>query len=167
MFVSDVIKTRVWWPIAANQKKKKKKYKNKKYFIQKKNAQNYLGPRKIKKWKNKKEYYSEKTHKIIMTHECQIWYVFWIASKNFWLLLAIAELAEKEEEIRKNIRTWGCGTSHFPAMALSRGGRRGSQISIFFRTNILSKPFIPYCSHDWPKTFPHCYAASFSYISST
>ena len=25
MFVSDVIKTRVWWPIAANQKKKKKK----------------------------------------------------------------------------------------------------------------------------------------------
>ena len=58
MFVSDVIKTRVWWPIAANQKKKK--YKNKKYFIQKKNPQNYLGPRKIKKWKNKKEYYSEK-----------------------------------------------------------------------------------------------------------
>ena len=57
MFVSDVIKTRVWWPIAANQKKKNK---NKKYFIQKKNSQNYLGPRKIKKWKNKKEYYSEK-----------------------------------------------------------------------------------------------------------
>ena len=25
MFVSDVIKTGVWWPIAANQKKKKKK----------------------------------------------------------------------------------------------------------------------------------------------
>ena len=51
MFVSDVIKTGVWWPIAANQKKKKKKKvrKHKKYFIQRKNSQNYLGPRKIKK----------------------------------------------------------------------------------------------------------------------
>ena len=51
MFVSDVIKTGVWWPIAANQKKKKKVRKHKKYFIQKKNPQNYLGPRKIKKKK--------------------------------------------------------------------------------------------------------------------
>ena len=82
-------------------------------------------------------------------------------------ILAIVELVDKVEEIKKNIRTWGCGTSRFPAMELSRGGRRGSQISIFFRTNILSKPFIPYCSHDWPKTFPHCYAVLFSYISST
>ena len=55
MFVSDVIKTGVWWPIAANQKKKKKKFKNtkiqkhEKYFIQKKNPQNYHGSRKIKK----------------------------------------------------------------------------------------------------------------------
>ena len=63
-------------------------------------------------------------------------------------ILAIVELVDKVEEIKKNIRTWGCGTSRFPAMELSRGGRRGSQISIFFRTNILSKPFIPYCSHD-------------------
>ena len=148
-------------------KKKKKKYKNKKYFIQKKNPQNYLGPRKIKKWKNKKEYYSEKKPQNYHDPWVPNLIRFWIASKNFWLLLAIVELVEKEEEIRKNIRTWGCGTSHFPAMALSRGGRRGSQISIFFRTNILSKPFIPCCSHDWPKTFPHCYAASFSYISST
>ena len=35
MFVSDVIKTGVWWPIAANQKKKKKmqKYKNMKNIL--------------------------------------------------------------------------------------------------------------------------------------
>ena len=33
-----------------------------------------------------------------------------------------------------------------------------SQIFIFYRTNILSKIFIPYCSNDWPKTFPHSYA---------
>ena len=51
MFVSDVIKTGVWWPIAANQKKKKnaKIQKHEKYFIQKKNPQNYHGSRKIKK----------------------------------------------------------------------------------------------------------------------
>ena len=34
----------------------------------------------------------------------------------------------------------------------------GSQISVFYRTNILSKTFIPYCSHDCAKTFPHSYA---------
>ena len=37
MFVSDVIKTGVWWPIAANQKKKKnakiQKYKNMKNIL--------------------------------------------------------------------------------------------------------------------------------------
>ena len=145
-------------------KKKKKKYENIKIFYSEKKFPKLSWP---KKNKIKKNIIQKKTHKIIMTHECQIWYFFWIASKNFWLLSAIVELVEKEEEIRKNIRTWGCWTSHFPAMALSRGVRRGSQISIFFRTNISSKAFVPYCSHDWPKTFPHCYVASFSYISST
>ena len=36
MFVSDVIKTRVWWPIAANQKKKKKIQKQKIFYSEKK-----------------------------------------------------------------------------------------------------------------------------------
>ena len=36
MFVSDVIKTRVWWPIAANQKKKKKNTKTKNILFRKK-----------------------------------------------------------------------------------------------------------------------------------
>ena len=35
---------------------------------------------------------------------------------------------------------------------------RGSHISIFYRTNILSKTIIPYCSQDCAKTFPHSYA---------
>ena len=36
MFVSDVIKTGVWWPIAANQKKKKKVRKHKNILFRKK-----------------------------------------------------------------------------------------------------------------------------------
>ena len=39
------------------------------------------------------------------------------------------------------------------------GWGRGLHISIFYRTTILSKAFIPYCSHKWPKTFSHSYAA--------
>ena len=39
------------------------------------------------------------------------------------------------------------------------GWERGLHISIFYRTTILSKAFIPYCSHKWPKTFSHSYAA--------
>ena len=45
MFVSDVIKTGVWWPIAANQKKKKKNAKIQKY----KNMKNILFRKKIPK----------------------------------------------------------------------------------------------------------------------
>ena len=36
--------------------------------------------------------------------------------KNF--PLEIVELIEKLEKIKKNIRTWGCGTSRFRVMAL-------------------------------------------------
>ena len=42
--------------------------------------------------------------------------VGWIASKIIYLeitILALAELIEKMEQIKKNIRTWGCGTSRF------------------------------------------------------
>ena len=93
-----------------SKKKKKKKYENIKIFYSEKKFPKLSWP---KKNKIKKNIIQKKTHKIIMTHECQIWYFFWIASKNFWLLSAIVELVEKEEEIRKNIRTWGCWTSHF------------------------------------------------------
>ena len=34
----------------------------------------------------------------------------------------VGELIEKVEEIKKNIRTWGCGASRFGVMALSKGG---------------------------------------------
>ena len=36
-------------------------------------------------------------------------------------MLAVVELIEKVEEIKKNIKTWGCGTLRFRVMALSRG----------------------------------------------
>ena len=43
---------------------------------------------------------------------------------------------------------------------LKEGGQGGwgSQISTFYRTTILSKASILYCSHKWPETFPHSYA---------
>ena len=55
-------------------------------------------------------------------------------------------MIEKVEEIKKNIKTWGCGTSRFQVMAL---GKRGHKF-LFSRnrTNILSKTFIQYCSHN-------------------
>ena len=69
-------------------------------------------------------------------------------------ILAVVELIEKLEEIKKNIRTWGCGTSR-SGLGRFEGG---SHISIFYRRNILSKTFIPYCSHDCAKSFLHSYA---------
>ena len=75
--------------------------------------------------------------------------------------LETLELTEKLEWIKKNITTWGSGHNHlFELWRFERGGRgwrRGSHISIFYSTNILPKTFIPYCSHDCPKTFPHIY----------
>ena len=57
---------------------------------------------------------------------CQAFYIteqgfIWIVSKIFHLeitILVVAELIEKVEEINKNIRTWGCGTSRFRVTAL-------------------------------------------------
>ena len=40
-------------------------------------------------------------------------------------ILVVGELIEKVEEIKKNIRTWGCGASRFGVMALSKGGGAG------------------------------------------
>ena len=50
MFVSDVIKTRVWWSIAANQKKKKKIQKQKIFYSEKKSPK-LSWPKKNKKMK--------------------------------------------------------------------------------------------------------------------
>ena len=47
MFVSDVIKTRVWWPIAANQKKIQKQ----KIFYSEKKSPKLSWPKKNKKMK--------------------------------------------------------------------------------------------------------------------
>ena len=49
MFVSDVIKTRVWWPIAANQKKKK--IQKQKIFYSEKKSPKLSWPKKNKKMK--------------------------------------------------------------------------------------------------------------------
>ena len=51
MFVSDVIKTRVWRPIAANQKKKKKKIQKQKIFYSEKKSPKLSWPKKNKKMK--------------------------------------------------------------------------------------------------------------------
>ena len=61
----------------------------------------------------------EKNCKIIMAHECQIWYLvarlYIKRNKDFFgsplktFLLEIVEVIEKLEEIKKNIRTWDCG----------------------------------------------------------
>ena len=37
-------------------------------------------------------------------------------------ILAVVELIEKVEKIKKNIRTWGCGTLRCRVMVLSTGG---------------------------------------------
>ena len=146
----------------------------KKNIIQKKSPQNYHGPWKpnlikffYSKRKKTQNYLGPWVPNLILSY--QALYItkygfFWIASKNFssWdHYISGEELIEKVEEIEKNIRTWGCGTSHFRDMALWRRwgeverGEGGSQISIFYSTNIWPKTFIPYCSHEWLKTFPH------------
>ena len=75
-------------------------------------------------------FYSKRKKKITMVHKCYIWYLltgpYISRSKDFFVLslktsqlqittLVVAKLIDKMEEINKNIRTWGCGTSHFKA----------------------------------------------------
>ena len=64
------------------------------------------------------------------------------------------QLIEKVDEIKKNIRTWGGGRMFLSNNAL----KRGVAISIFYKTNILSKTFIPNCGQCWRETFPQSYA---------
>ena len=68
--------------------------------------------------------------------------------------LAIVQLIEKVEEIMKYIRTWVWGRRFLIYNTL----KRRITISIFYKTNILSKNFMPNCDQCWRKTFPHSYA---------
>ena len=145
MPISDV-KHYLWWPIATNQSnknnnnKKKSKMKNKikktekilKNVIQKKAPQNYHGPwvpNLIKffylKKKEKQNYHSPWVPSLIVSYQgLYIKDLFGSPLKSFHLeitILAVAELIEEVEEIKKNMRTCGCGTSRFQVIALWRG----------------------------------------------
>ena len=76
--------------------------------------------------------------------------IFWIDSKNFisWDSGTDRESEGDEEKYRVE-------EPHVFELWRFEGE---SQISIFYRANILSKTFIPYCNHDFPKMFPHSYA---------
>ena len=74
------------------------------------------------------------------------------------------QLTEKVEEIKKNIRTWGWGRRFSSYNAL----KRGVTISIYYKTNILSKDFMPNCGQCWRfHIVTHSYAASFSIKTSS
>ena len=51
----------------------------------------------------------------------------------------------------KNIRPWGWGPHVFKLQRFEGG----SQIFIFYKTNILSKSFMLNCGQCWCETFPH------------
>ena len=83
--------------------------------------------------KIKKILFRKKPHQMIMTYECQIWYLvtrlyrrnkdfFGSPLKNFPLEITILRVVELLEEIKKNIRIWGLETSRFRVMALWREG---------------------------------------------
>ena len=86
MFVSDVIKTGVWWPIAANQKKKKmQKYKNKKtwkIFYSEKKSPKLSWLKKNKKMKIKK---NEKIKKNIQKKTPQNYHDPWVPNLILFL----------------------------------------------------------------------------------
>ena len=87
MFVSDVIKTGVWWPIAANQKKKKKmqKYKNTKtwkIFYSEKKSPKLSWLKKNKKMKIKK---NEKIKKNIQKKTPQNYHDPWVPNLILFL----------------------------------------------------------------------------------
>ena len=70
------------------------------------------------------------------------------------------ELIEKLKEIKKNIRTWDYETSRCDELWRFE---EGSHISVFYRTNILSKAFIPIVAMIVVKRFgivTHCCAAN-------
>ena len=116
--------TSVWWPTAANQKiiiiKINKNWKNEKN-IQRKNPQNCHGlwvPNLIKRFfsskRKKKNCHGPWVPNLILSYQAlynEIGFFFGSFVKTFPL-----EIVELIEEITKNIRTWGCGTSLFRVM---------------------------------------------------
>ena len=75
--------------------------------------------------------------------------IFWIGSKNF---ISWDSGTDRESE---GDEKYGVEESHVFELWRFEGE---SQISIFYRANILSKTFIPYCNHDCLKIFPHSFA---------
>ena len=90
------------------------------------------------------------------------YWFFWIVCNNVSSSdhCISVRLREKVEEIKKNIKTWGCGTLRFRVMAL---GKRGHKFlfptgQIFFKKPLYHIAAII----GLKRTFPHSYAASFS-----
>ena len=84
-------------------------------------------------------------------------------------ILATVKLIEKVEEIKKNIRTWGCRTSCFWVMALwRRGGERrvGGHKFLFSTGQIFCQKLLNHILAmiilKYFRTITHCYAAWFS-----
>ena len=117
----------------------------------------------------------KKKHKITMTHKCHIWYLvtrpYMSRSKDFFgsslktfqlriTILVVGKLIDKVEEINKNIRTWGCGTSHFEA---------GVTNFYFLQEKYFANFFFFFFFHivamsglECFRILAHCYAVSFS-----
>ena len=64
------------------------------------------------------------------------------------------ELIEKMEEIKKNIRTWGCGTSRFRVMALFSAGQVFCHKLLYHIVAVITLRRF--------RIVTHCYTASFS-----
>ena len=113
-----------------------------------------------KNWKNKKHYSEKNPRKyhgpwvpnLILNYQA-----LYMRNKDFFgsslktfpleiTILAIAELIERVEEIKKNIRTWGCGTSRFRVKAL---WRRITNFYFFCKTNNI---FYSLENQIWDKT---------------
>ena len=87
---------------------------------------------------------------------------FWIDCNNFSSSdhCISVRLIEKVEEIKKNIKTWGCGTLRFRVMTLGKRGHKFlfSTGQIFFKKLLYHIVAII----GLKRTFPHSYATSFS-----
>ena len=110
-----------------------------------------------------------------MAHECQIWYlvmrlyiwrnkdIFGSPLKTF--ALKIVELMEKPEEINKNIRTYGCGTSRFRLMALWRGVTHLYSLRDKYFVKKLLYHIVAMIALKPSRVVTHCCAASFPITS--
>ena len=58
------------------------------------------------------------------------------------IILAAIELIEKMEEIKKNIRTWDCGTSRYGALKEGGGGGGGHKYALLRYLVFYKKAFL-------------------------